>query len=155
VLLWPFLGRFFERLGLITENRFQDDTVVQRAVGLLHYLATEETELPEYRLPLAKVLCGMEPEAVFLLEPPLSAEELDECGLLLSAVIEHAPILRNMSIAGFRGTFLLRQGILSQRDGAWLLRVERETYDIVLERFPWSVDWIKLPWMTAPLRVEW
>ena len=60
-----------------------------------------------------------------------------------------------MSIAGFRGTFLLRQGILGQRDGAWLLRVERETYDIVLERFPWSVDWVKLPWMEAPLRVEW
>ena len=60
-----------------------------------------------------------------------------------------------MSITGFRGTFLLRQGILGQRDGAWLLRVERETYDIVLERFPWSVDWVKLPWMAAPLRVEW
>ena len=97
----------------------------------------------------------MEPEAVFLLELPLSAEEMSECELLLSAVIEHAPILHNMSITGFRGTFLLRQGILSQRDGAWLLRVERETYDIVLERFPWSVDWIKLPWMAAPLRVEW
>jgi hypothetical protein len=155
VLLWPFLGRFFERLGLLAAERFKDATAVQRAVGLLHYLATEETEPPEYRLPLAKVLCGMEPEAVFLLETPLSAEEMKECTLLLSAVIEHAPILRNMSIAGFRGTFLLRHGILGQRDGAWLLRVERETYDIVLERFPWTVNWVKLPWMTAPLRVEW
>ena len=83
VLLWPFLDRFFERLGLITENHFQDAAAVQRAVGLLHYLATEETDPPEYRLPLAKVLCGMEPEAVFLLEPPLSAEEMSECALLL------------------------------------------------------------------------
>ncbi len=155
VLLWPFLGRFFERLGLLTAERFKDVAAVQRAVGLLHYLATEEAAPPEYRLPLAKVLCGLEPEEVFLLEPPLSAEEMNECNLLLDAVIEHAPILRTMSITGFRGTFLLRQGILGQRDGAWLLRVERETYDIVLERFPWSVDWVKLPWMAAPLRVEW
>jgi hypothetical protein len=155
VLLWPFLGRFFKRLELITENRFRDDAAVQRAVGLLQYLATEEAEPPEYRLPLAKVLCGLEPDAVFLLEPPLSGEEREEGGLLLSAVIEHAPILGKMSIAGFRGTFLLRRGILGQRDGAWLLRVERETYDIVLERFPWTIDWVKLPWMVAPLRVEW
>ena len=55
-----------------------------------------------------------------------------------------------MSVDGFRGTFLLRQGVLSTRDGAGLLRVERETYDVVLERFPWSWEWVKLPWMEAP-----
>ena len=35
------------------------------------------------------------------------------------------------------------------RDGAWLLRVERESYDVVLDRFPWPLDWIKLPWMDS------
>ena len=60
-----------------------------------------------------------------------------------------------MSIPGFRGTFLLRRGILGIRDGAWLLRVERESFDVVLDRFPWSFAWVKLPWMQAPLRVEW
>ena len=60
-----------------------------------------------------------------------------------------------MSITGFRGSFLLRKGLLESRDGAWLLRVEKESYDVVLERFPWSFSWVKLPWMKAPLRVEW
>ena len=41
-----------------------------------------------------------------------------------------------MSHAGFRGSFLLRQGQLSVLDGKWLLRAERETYDLVLDRFP-------------------
>ena len=41
------------------------------------------------------------------------------------------------------------------RDGAWLLRVERQTYDLVLDRFPWGWEWLRLPWMDAPLRVEW
>jgi hypothetical protein len=45
--------------------------------------------------------------------------------------------------------------VLSARDGAWLLRVQRETYDVVLDRFPWSITWVKLPWMNTLLRVAW
>ena len=60
-----------------------------------------------------------------------------------------------MSVRGFRGTFLLRKGQLSTRDGVWLLRVERQTYDVVLDRFPWSLNIVKLPWMEALMQVEW
>jgi hypothetical protein len=60
-----------------------------------------------------------------------------------------------MSIDGFRGSFLLRKGQLGARDGDWLLRVERETHDIVLDRFPWSARIVRLPWMQAILHVEW
>jgi hypothetical protein len=74
---------------------------------------------------------------------------------MLTAVIANAPILRDMSIDGFRGSFLLRKGVLSVRDGAWLLRVERASYDVVLDRFGWGISWVKLPWMQAPLCVEW
>jgi hypothetical protein len=155
VILWPFLERFFERLGLVTAHRFQDVAAVHRAVGLLQYLATADPSPPEYLLPLNKVLCGMALDAVWALEPPLTEAEAEECTNLLTAVIAHAPILHNMSLPGFRGTFLRRQGVLSARDGAWLLRVQRETYDVVLDRFPWSVAWVKLPWMNTLLRVEW
>ncbi len=85
----------------------------------------------------------------------MTDEEQSECAQFLTAVIEGAPILRQMSLPGFRGSFLARQGQLSTRDGAWLLRVERETYDVVLERFPWSFQWVRLPWMNAPMFVEW
>ncbi|MDD1615192.1 MAG: hypothetical protein LUQ28_01455 [Methylococcaceae bacterium] len=155
VILWPFLSHFFERLDLIQEGRFLNDTSMQRAVALLQYLVNEDPSSPEYRLPLNKLLCGMELEDVFHLETPLTKTEIDECNTFLEAVIEQAPILNKMSIAGFRGSFLLRQGILSPRDGAWLLRIERETYDVVLDRFPWGMDWVKLPWMSTSLRVEW
>jgi hypothetical protein len=124
-------------------------------VGLLQYLVTEDPSPPEYLLPLNKVLCGMQVTEVFDFGPPVSIVEADECSTLLGAAIAHAPILKNMSIAALRGTFLLRRGVLGTRDGAWLLRVERETLDVVLDRFPWDVNWVKLPWMEAPLRVEW
>jgi hypothetical protein len=101
------------------------------------------------------VLCGMELDDVFDFGPPVTETEADECANLLAAMIANAPILKNMSVNGLRGTFLLRSGVLSTRDGAWLLRVERETYDVVLDRFPWTIQWVKLPWMDTPLRVEW
>ena len=119
------------------------------------YHIIENDDFPEYWLTRNNVLCGMAITDVYHLDSPLLESEMSECSALLKAIIAQAPILRNMSESGFRGTFLLRSGILSTRDGAWLLRVERETYDIVLDRFPWSWVWVKLPWMELPLRVEW
>ncbi len=155
VILWPFLGHFFGHLGLLEEKRFKDPAASQRALALLQYLASEDPAPPEYLLGLNKVLCGMDPNALFDLAEPLTDAEAEECTRLLGAVIARAPVLGKMSLAGFRGSFLLRQGVLSIRDGAWLLHVERAAYDLVLDRFPWSVGWVKLPWMQAPLWVEW
>lgn len=155
VILWPFLQTLFKRLDLLKDNDFIDAATRQRGAALLQCLASEEVESPEYLLPLNKVLCGMALASVFELDKPLSEKEIIECNALLKAVIAQAPILNDMSIQGFRSSFLLRTGILEVRDGAWLLRVERETYDLVLERFPWSFEWVKLPWMESPLQVEW
>jgi Contractile injection system tape measure protein len=155
VILWPFLANFFARLGLLEEKAFKDAADAQRAAGLLHYLATGDAPAPEPLLPLNKLLCGMALEEVFDFGPPMTDAELEACDDLLGAAIHQAPILRDMSIAGFRASFLLRKGQLGARDGNWLLRVERETHDIVLERFPWSFHHVKLPWMRAIMQVEW
>lgn len=156
VILWPFLGHFFTHLGLLEDgSRFKDMAARQRAAGLLQVIATQDASPPEYLLPLNKLLCGLELSEVFDFGPPLQEQESAECAGLLEAVITQASILRDMSADGFRGSFLLRPGMLSIRDSFWLLRVERQTYDIVLERFPWNWEWVKLPWMEAALRVEW
>jgi len=155
VILWPFLGTFFTRLGLVEEDRFTGEAARQRGLALLHYLASADPAPSEYWLPLNKLLCGMALEAVFELDEALTDAETAECEALLEAVIEQAPVLNHMSVRGFRGSFLLRAGVLSVQDGGWLLRVERETYDLVLDRFPWGFEWVRLPWMETPLRVEW
>ena len=155
VILWPFLERFFMRLGMVEEQAFKDAAAMHRAVGLLQHVATGEQPKAEYLVPLNKVLCGMAPEEVVDFGPDLTDLEIEECTDLLAAVIQHAPILHDMSIPGFRASFLLRRGQLGSRDGQWLLRVERETHDIVLDRFPWTVHLVKLPWMAAMMQVEW
>jgi hypothetical protein len=155
VLLWPFLASCFERLELTAEKRFRDAAAAQRAVALLHVLATGETAAPEYLLTLEKVLCGLAPDAVLEQMTEPAEDEVEEYERLLAAVIDHAPELGLRSAAGLRGSFLLRPGVLAPAGDAWLLRVERRTYDLVLDRLSWTRNWVRLPWMPAPMKVEW
>jgi hypothetical protein len=156
-LLWPFVTRFFARLGLLdeTEATFRTPAAMHRGVLLLHHLATGEVDAPDYALDLPKVLCGLPPQAPHHPLAPVSEDEAAEADRLLQAAIAHAACLGEMSPDGLRGTFLARAGILGTRDGSWLLRVERQPADILIERFPWRTDWVRLPWMQAPMRVEW
>ncbi|WP_143727900.1 contractile injection system tape measure protein [Moorena bouillonii] len=155
ILLWPFLTRFFVKIGLVQDKIFINTISAERAALLLQYLVDNSTEIPEHSLPLNKILCGID-----LLEPidtnlEITPQERAECENLLYAVIQNWSILKNTSIEGFRKAFLQRNGIVRVRDGSWLLQVERETYDILLDRIPWSIRVVKLPWMDNILYVEW
>ena len=134
---------------------FRSPIARSRAVYLLQHLATADFEPPEYRLPLAKVLCGMPLDDVFDPGPELAPVEITECDNVLTAVVLHAKNLGDITPQDFRDGFLLRRGVLSTRDDSWLLRVERAPYDLALDRLPWSLRWIRLPWMEAPIAVEW
>ena len=155
ILLWPFLNRFFVKIGLVQEQIFLNTISAERAALVLQYLVDNSTEIPEHILPLNKILCGID-----LLEPidtklEITEQERAESENLLSAVIQNWSILKNTSIEGFRKAFLQRNSILRVRDGGWLLQVERETYDVLLDRIPWSIRVVKLPWMDNILYVEW
>lgn len=155
VVLGPFLPHFFRALGLIEHNDWVDEGAPHRGVAALHFLLTGQEDMPEYQTPLLKVCCGITPEEPLEYGEPLAETLKAECANFLSSVIAHAPALNNMSLDGFRGTFLLRPGTLGQRDGHWLVRVERQAYDVVLDRFPWSFRLIRLPWLSRLIGVEW
>lgn len=155
VLLWPFFEQFFGHLGLVVDHAFRDEVARHRAVGLLQLLAAGDPAPPEFRVPLNKVLCGLPVDAVLEPDEPYSDAEFSECDALLAAVLQQVPMLGRLSPAGLQGSFLLRPGQLVAGEGAWLLRVRREMHDVVLERLPWTLGWVRLPWMPAPIQVEW
>jgi hypothetical protein len=156
-LAWPFLPALFASLGLLEETgqAFEGVAAPHRAAALLHYLATGDRSCPEQSLPLAKILVGLDLDAVHQLGEPLSEKEAASADALLEAMLGHAPMLGKISSTGLRHSFLIRRGSLCTRDGHWLLRVERRGIDILLDRLPWSFSWVCLPWMEAPLQVEW
>jgi hypothetical protein len=153
VLLHPFLPRFFEGLGVSDGDVLVDRA---RAMCLLHYLATGEPTAPEYRLTLAKVICGVALDEPVKAETALTEAEAEEAVALLKAAIGHWEALRGTSPDALRNEFLMRPGALSLvGDGDWLLRVETRTVDILLDQLPWGISMIALPWMPGLLRVEW
>lgn len=155
VILWPFLDRFFQNINFIEQNQFIDRVTAHKAALLLQYCVEVISDIPEYLLPLNKVLCGL--EILDPIERNLEVNELlqTECHTLLNAVIANWTILKGTSIEGLQRSFLQRQGILKTSNGSWLLQVECRTYDVLLDQLPWSIRVVKLPWMTDILYVEW
>jgi Contractile injection system tape measure protein len=152
VLLHPFLPRLFEVLGIARSGQL---VLPDRALCVLHFLATGERRAPEYALVLAKVLCNLPLDEPVGAPVGLSAEEETEATALLAAVIEHWNALGGTSVDGLRGTFLVRAGKLSRRGEDDVLQVERESFDILLAQLPWGIGAIRLPWMKKILWVEW
>ena len=136
-------------------GRHLGNTAQHRAVGLLQHVATSVASPAEYQVPLAKVLCGMDLAEVFSFGDAVCTEERDESLNLLAAVAQHVPALRERSPDELRAEILQRSGVLSRGPGSWLLRVERHAEEDALDAVPWSMAWIKQPWMTTPLAVEW
>ena len=156
VLLWPFLETLFSRLELLTQERlFGDEAQRQRAMALLGFLVDGDGDPPEWRLTLAKLLCGALPQAPYGLEAPLSDAEQAEAEALLQAVLDHADGRLGDDGTALRQGFLQRPGLLSARPGAWVLQVERRPGDELLDGLPWSWSWIRLPWMDDLLQVVW
>ena len=155
VIVWPYLPRLFSNLGMVDNGNFINMDTAERAALLLQYLAEPDTEMPESLLSLNKLLCGFE------LSWPLPADftpterEQSECDALLKAVTCHWDVLKNMSFERIRLDFFQRQGVLSARAGNWLLQVEQQTHDILMQKLPWPIGVVKLPWMDCALQVDW
>lgn len=153
VLLHPFLPQFFTALDIAEADRLLQP---ERAACLLYFLASGRRISPEYELTLPKILCCLPLDAPLPADAGLTDAEQAEAIALLDAVIHHWTALRNTSPDGLRGNFLLRQGKLSPYpDGGWLLQVEQQTHDLLLDQLPWGVSLLRLPWMPQLLRVEW
>jgi len=158
VILSPFLNTLFEKCGLTHQNRFIDDLSKSKAVHLLLYAETGRTGpaiLQEQFLALKKVLCGMAVTDTIEINIKLADEETKTVDSMLEAVIQHWTALGQISIEGLRESFLNREGQLDETDAQYNLRVQRQAYDILMDRLPWSIHMIRLSWMRKTLLVEW
>jgi hypothetical protein len=160
VLLWPFLSRYFQvlgltELGLTGKDMFRDNAAQNRALHLVQYLATGAMEAPEHQLLLNKVLCGVPPEQPIECPAPITESEARLSDELLRGVLHNWEKLRNTSIEGLRNSFLIREGSLLRNEDAWSLTVSAKGYDILLDSLPWRFSMVKLPWMNTLVHVKW
>jgi hypothetical protein len=155
VLVHPFLSTFFSRLQLWDKTGFTDLYARQKAVYLLHYLATGERRGPEYDMVLPKLLCGYALEMPLPGDILLGDEACAEGDLLLRNVLERWEKLKNSSIDALREGFLRRDGKLYTHNDRLCLQVEAGAIDVLLDFLPWNISLVKLPWLKDILYVEW
>jgi hypothetical protein len=155
VLLNAYMVMMFERLGLCKDHRWIGEQQAMEAVHYLQFLVTGHSHTEEAWLPLNKLLCGLSlshpvPEGV---DMPDEQRALIEG--LIRAAIGYWPALGSCTIQGFRGNWLVRNGLLSESEGKWELTVEKRAYDLLIDKSPFTFSIIRLPWMNKPLHVKW
>ncbi|MBY0572281.1 MAG: hypothetical protein K2P84_01255, partial [Undibacterium sp.] len=155
VIIAPYAQRLFDMLGLSANGQFIHAEAAQRAVHLLQYIATGEQETPEYQLVFNKLLCGIHGGIPIVLGIEMTEHEKEVIRQMLESIIAHWNALGSTSIQGLRETFLRRLGQLHYEEEAWHLKIPQSTFDMLLDRLPWSFSMIKLPWMSEALHVTW
>ena len=155
VLVHPYLYGFFNNLGLLQGKQFKSVFSQSKAIHLLHYLACGELNPEEHELGLAKILCAYPLSKPIEKEIYLDPKELEEVEYLLEDVIKNWGALGKASPDGLREGFLGREGKLTQLSNGWKVWVERKGIDILLDRLPWGMGIIMLPWTEQMLQVEW
>ncbi len=155
VILHPFLPAIFETLGYLEGKDWKNKEEQERAMHLLLYLATGESQLGEYEFLIPKLLCGWpQNEAVnrFLVLTETEKQEAEE---LLDAILKHWAALKSSSPGLLQEGFLQRMGLLYKSPDSWKLQLEHKAQDVLLDRLPWGISIIQLPWMMERLAVEW
>ena len=156
VLLNNYLPMLFERLGLLTENKvFAGLTSQCKAVQYAEFAVTGLSATPEIMLQLNKVLCGLPLAQPVPEEIDISEDQIQLVNGLLQAMIGYWSAIGSSSIDGFRGNWLVRDGLLTEREAQWELVIEKRPYDLLLNQSPFSFSVIKYPWMPKPLYVTW
>ena len=157
ILLHPFLPRLFAAIGIATTaNHALPAATLPRAAALLHWLATGRETVFEFELSLSKVLLGLAPDDPLpVSEGLLSDGDRDEGEALLAAVSDHWSALRRTTAAGLRASFLQRRGMLRSDDLGWRLRMETQSFDMLIGQLPWSIALVKLPCMKKPIFTDW
>lgn len=155
VIVCHFLPSFFTKLELIKDSYFLSENDAFRAVYLLEYIATGQEYNTKNNISLNKLICNINP--LNTIPPPgkLSYNEIKETVTLLTAVLNNWEALKNSSIEGLRKAFLQRSGELIFQNNRMVLKLERHSIDILLDKLPWPITLVKMPWMENPVNIEW
>lgn len=155
VILHPYLNRLFHRLDFIEAKAFKGEEEAYQAVHLLEYLANKNAGNESTNWLVNKILCGLNLKATIPLDIQLPEASRKMADGLLDAIIQNWSILGKTTRDNLRASFLMREAALEEFPDRWLLKIEEKGVDVLLQKLPWTISTIMLPWMKKPLQVEW
>ncbi|MBS1663831.1 MAG: hypothetical protein JST68_22490 [Bacteroidetes bacterium] len=156
ILAHPFLNNLFKTTRLVANGKFIDIHTQQKAIHLIHYLATGHEQAEEHSLVIPKLICGVPLEFPLSQKISWQESELNEATQLLEGLIDHWGV-KNITVEGLRGNFLTRSGKINPKNGKLHLIMEKHAVDILIRTYPlpWNMSIIKLPWLPSPIHLDW
>lgn len=154
VLIHPFIKTLFEHCDLI-HTETQQLTDPERCAHLLHYIATGNTNAPEYHMVFEKFLCNIPFNQSINRNIKLSRKHKTQAKNVIESVQHHWNPMKNSSAALLQNEFFQRSGKLAVTENDYTITVERKTQDILLDRLGWGIGLIKLPWQEKFIFVNW
>lgn len=155
VIINGYIKLLFDRLEITNENKFKNEIAQFHAALYLQYIVTGLSNNEEYLLPLCKVLCGIPLTSSIPNEIEITETNKQLIEGLINTIIHSWSTIGSTTIEGFRGNWLIRNGLLTEKENKWELTVEKRAYDILLNSFPFSFSIVKYPWMAKPLFINW
>lgn len=171
VILYPFISTFLSRTGHIENREFISERAKEEAAVLLQLLVTgmpeaellngetEEKWFEEHQLLLNKILVGLPLETPLPAITSFSTQALEEYAAEADKAVSHAinswPLLSRTSVSAFREMFLKHEGRLGAGSGGWDLHIERDSFDVLIDKLPWPISIVKYPWSEKTLFVNW
>ncbi|PCI96271.1 MAG: hypothetical protein COB15_10905 [Flavobacteriales bacterium] len=155
VLLSDYIKMLFDRLDLLEDNEFKNKKLQIAAIHYLQYVITGHSATEESLLTLNKVICGIHPNKPITKGIEITKDEKELINGLVNAVIGYWSAIGETSIDGFRGNWLVRNGLLTEQDDKWELVVDKKPYDLLINKSPFAFSIIKYPWMEKPIHVTW
>ncbi len=155
VLINSYIPILFGQVGLVKEKRFVSISAQEDAVQYLQFVITGQSTTDEHLLSLNKVLCGLPVNHPVKYGIVVSEANQKLMVGMIEAIIGHWPIIGATSVDGFRGNWLVRDGLLVEREDNWELTVDNRPYDLLINKSQFSFSHMKYQWMDKPLTVYW
>lgn len=155
VLLAAYIPMLLGRFKLVAGSVFTSDDARLKALALLRYAVFGEYRIPPKFGLLSNFLCGFDRNFAPEKMPELTDEEKAIVDSLLDAVVKNWGAIGSTSANGLRTSFLIRQGKVSEEDGALQLNVAGSAFDMLLDKLPWGYAMVKLPWQKQKIEVKW
>jgi len=152
IIIAPFLPELFKQCAALEDGIITD---FNKAIALLHYAVFGNCSYREYDVLFNKILCGLEGNEPIEILEELSTEDRNEVDTMLATAVGYWEVLKGTSPDGLREGFLMRKGSLHHKNDDWFLQVEQSTIDALLQHLPWTIGFIKLPWMKTMIRTQW
>lgn len=156
VIIAPYLERFFNACGIVSRQGRIPIKHMPRAAALLYLIATGSEHCSEFDLGMIKILLGVSLDSpLAIARGLLTKSDKVEADALLQSIISHWSVLGKLSADGLRQSFLDRSGLINETEDFWSLTFERVGHDVLLNRLPWNISLIALPWIQKPINVTW